>query len=142
MKVRGVYTLEAVFIVSISIWILVALCYGGMYVHDRVVMESVTNEETASWLSRSGAQSEQEWRTALEKKLEQNLLILRVHSVQTTKKLQSQKVQVRYSVPVSWTLLKKIWSGNKNTVVYETEREDVVPAKYKWDASIVDTEKG
>ena len=58
MRMKGVYTVEAVFIMSICIWVMVALCYGGMYVHDIVVLESVTNEEVAAWLSSSGQKQE------------------------------------------------------------------------------------
>ena len=43
--------LEAVFVMSISIWILTALCYGGFYVHDCLVLESGTNEVTAEWIA-------------------------------------------------------------------------------------------
>ena len=40
---KASFTVEAVFVVSICIWVLVALCYGGMYVHDRAVMASDVN---------------------------------------------------------------------------------------------------
>ena len=40
---KASFTVEAVFVVSICIWVLVALCYGGLYVHDRAVMVSDVN---------------------------------------------------------------------------------------------------
>ena len=81
MRMKGVYTVEAVFIMSICIWVMVALCYGGMYVHDIVVLESVTNEEVAAWLSSSGQKQEKVWLADLRKDLDNKLFLFQVRTV-------------------------------------------------------------
>ena len=81
MRMKGVYTVEAVFIMSICIWVMVALCYGGMYVHDIVVLESVTNEEAAAWLSSSGQKQEKVWLADLRKDLDNKLFLFQVRTI-------------------------------------------------------------
>lgn len=133
MKLRGVYTVEAVFIMSICIWVLVALCYGGMYVHDAVVLESVVNGETASWLSVPEQTEEKLWKEGLRRELDKKLFLFQVQAVKVKSGWKEKKIQVHYTVPVSWKKLKEIFCGNKPEVVYETTREKVVPAKSMWE---------
>ena len=52
---------------------------------------------------------------------------------QKKKYLAWYKVTAEYEVPVSFPLLKKIWLGNKQTGIYETEKEQVEYARIKWD---------
>lgn len=133
MRIRGVYTVEAVFIMSICVWVLIALCYGGIYVHDRVVLESVTNEETAAWLSSTERGEESRWRGDLEQELDKRLFLFRIRSVKVTSGWKEKKIRICYTMPVSWRLLKRIFMGNRSEAVYETSREDIVPAKHMWE---------
>jgi len=136
MRMKGVYTVEAVFIMSICIWVMVALCYGGMYVHDIVVLESVTNEEAAAWLSSSGQKQEKVWLADLRKDLDNKLFLFQVRTVKVKSGWNEKKIRVHYTVPVSWNLLKKILSGNKSEIVFETVRETLVPAESMWEKEI------
>lgn len=137
MKMRGVYTVEAVFVVSICVWVLVAICLGGMYAHDRVVLESVTNEEGAAWLSQPDTVSEKEWTDGLREKLDGQLYLFRIRGVTTKSVLSGRQIRVRYTVAISWKFLKGIWMNGKSEVAFETVREDVEPAIYMWDASVL-----
>lgn len=113
-----------------------ALCYGGMCVHDIVVLESVTNEEAAAWLSSSGQKQEKVWLADLRKDLDKKLFLFQVRTVKVKSGWNEKKIRVHYTVPVSWNLLKKILSGNKSEIVYETVRETVVPAESMWKKEI------
>lgn len=137
MKIRGVYTIEAVFVVSICIWVLIAVCYGGMYVHDRVVLETVTNEELAARLSGPDRKEEKKWCGELKDKLQKKLFLFRILGVKEKSGMQSKKTEVRYSIPVSWNFLKKIFMGGKTELCFETVREDITPANYMWDSEII-----
>lgn len=61
---KASFTVEAVFVVSICIWVLVALCYGGLYVHDRAVMvsdvNSIVNRELIQRMSEDEGKSRKE----------------------------------------------------------------------------------
>lgn len=137
MKVQGIYTVEAVFVMSICIWVLMAICYGGLYVHDMVVMESFTNEEAAAWLSRPDPAEKKQWCETMKKELDSRTFLIRIRSIKTKSVLQTKKVQVYFSVPVSQTLLKKIFMEGKSELLYETAREDTQPAQSMWNRDVV-----
>lgn len=129
--------MEAAFVVTICVWVLAAICFGGLYVHDRVVLESNTNEMTAAWLSEEKREEKDIWVENVRRKLDDQLFLIQVHAVETQGLLQSQRVRVRYSLPVTWLFLKKALTGGKPETVFETVREDIVPAKYMWDAGLI-----
>lgn len=137
MRAKGVYTVEAVFVMSISIWILVGICYGGMYVHDRIVLESVTNGEASAWLSQADSGETKTWCENLRKTLDGKMFLVQVRNVKSSTVLGGKKIQICYVLPVSWNLLKKILMQGRAELVYETVREDIVPAKYMWDSEVV-----
>lgn len=137
MRAKGVYTVEAVFVMSISIWILVGICYGGMYVHDRIVLESVTNGEASAWLSQAETEETKTWCENLRKTLDGKMFLLQVRDVRSSTVSGGKKIQIRYVLSVSWNLFKKILEQGRTELLYETVREDIVPTKYMWDSEVV-----
>lgn len=136
-KVRGSYTVEAVFIVTICVWVLMAILYCGLYIHDRIVLSSTVNEETAAWLA-SGDMSEAQWKKEMRECLERKLFLFTICDVSDKTGWNTKTVTVRYSIPVTEALLKHILSENKVQPSYETKREDIEPARYKWNAILED----
>lgn len=125
------YTVEAVFIVSICVWILIALCYGGFYVHDRLLLASELNEQTAEWIC-SGAEKTDEWCEDRKNGIQKKLFLFQITSIRVKNELAARNIQVTYTVPISWSTMKKLFTGKSSSVTYETEREMVQPADYMW----------
>lgn len=142
MKKNGYFTVEAVFIVTICIWVFAALVFQGLYVHDTVVMESETNERTAEWLSGGKEKKETEWQTDMTKRLNNKLFLMKVTRVKTEEKINKVIVKAYYELPVSLPYLKKILSGGKALSAFETERERLWAAKYRWDYEALQERKG
>ena len=61
MEKGGYYTVEAVFIVTICIWVVMALLYSGLYVHDRMVAISEMNQKLAEKFQRGDGGGTSEW---------------------------------------------------------------------------------
>lgn len=130
-RVNGYYTVEATFVVTICIWVLAALCFGGLYIHDRAVLSSTVNEMTAEWIEKEEVKKK-DWVKTAKSQLNETLFLMQVNRVEAEKTLSVWNIRVRYELPGALTYLKKIWSEK----VYETTREDVNPAVYKWDVDI------
>ncbi len=130
MKIRGSYTVEATFIVTIVIWIIVHICYGGMYVHDRLILGSVSNEALAFRLAIQ--ESENQWNTEIKSEIQEALFFMDVSSV----KIESGLASYKMSVNCTYTIF-----GKKKKYTYKTERENVNPTIYKWDYDILKGEK-
>ena len=135
--VRGSYTVEAVFIMTICVWIFMGIFYCGFYVHDRIILSSVTNESTAMWLNSAENISEKKWKQELLSELEEKLFLIQINEISSQKGIGSKKVKIRYSLPISWIFLRRILMGGENSSVYQTTRENIEPAESMWDAQIV-----
>ncbi len=135
-KTGGYYTVEATFVMTICIVVLMAVLYTGLYVHDRMIMETVTHRVTSAWIHMTEQKKwdESKFREKLTSELEKKLFILPVHGVSVSGELTSKKVCVRYSVPISIGFLKRIWGGSTGTREETVSIPDIWPAKWKWDA--------
>ena len=142
MKNGGAYyTVEAVFIVTITIVLTVAVMYAGFYVHDRMVIESVA----ARWLMRwenqtlSEKMSEDEFTDGLRADLEKSLFMFPVREIEVDEGILSADVTVRYGISVSFGFLNRIWGGNDGVREERTSVSTIWPAKMKWDGDAVGT---
>lgn len=126
---KGYMTVEATFVVSICIWIMMAICTGGFYVHDKMVLETITNERTCRYLKEENEKSEKTWKKELKKELNKKLFYLQVKKVTVSDSLTGMKVKVKYQLPSAVSYLK---NGT-----FKTTRENIVPAKYKWDYDLI-----
>ncbi|MCR5691503.1 MAG: hypothetical protein K6G62_04705 [Eubacterium sp.] len=129
--VRASFTLEATFVVSICVWVLVALCYCGLYIHDQAILESETNACLARAIRSDKLEASGEIRRGLEGKL----LLTEVKKVEVKDFLVYQRAQVTYDLNLSFPLLRKIFLGKKTQGSYEVFRESINAAKLRWDGS-------
>ena len=67
---------------------------------------------------------------------------MKVTRVKTEEKINKVIVKAYYELPVSLPYLKKILSGGKALSAFETERERLWAAKYRWDYEALQERKG
>lgn len=128
---EGYYTVEATFIVSICVWLMIALCYGGFYVHDKLLLGSEVNDNAFSWISLGG-KNKGKWEKSEKKNLQNKMFLFRIKRVNVKNGLTSKKIKVTYTVPISSKNIRNLFTEKKNEMIYETEREIINPAEYKW----------
>lgn len=133
MKLGGYYTVEATFVVTICLWVLIGLCYTGLYVHDSLLLESEINGQTAAWISDGGGKQEK-WEKLTKKKLQKKMFLMRIQSVKAKKGLTCRKITIQFEWPVSWKKLRQIFSRGKKSPACKVERETVRASHYLWDA--------
>ena len=144
MKRRsGYYTVEATFIVTICIVILMAILYTGLYVHDRIIVETVASSQASYWIHQDEEEkwSEEEFVEELRTELKKKLFLFTVHHVGVDEALIIKTVNVRYQVPVSLGFLRRIWGGDDGSREESISVSEVRPAKWKWDADAIKGEK-
>ncbi len=143
MKKPGYYTVEATFIVTICIVILMAILYTGLYVHDRIIIETVTSRQTSFWIyqNEDGKWNEEEFTDELKNDLDRKLFLFTVNHVDVDEMIIIKTVNVRYSIPISLGFLKRIWGGNDGARTECISVSEVRPAKWKWDADAIKGEK-
>lgn len=131
------YTVEAVFVCSICIWVLLALMYGSFYVHDRMILGSVTNELTAEHYQKGDKKASHEWENEVKQKLSDVLFLIQIEKVETKRGLGSIEVEIKYQVPISVGGIKDLFSDKENSNTYVTIKELPEPMEYKWDADLL-----
>lgn len=134
---KAYYTVEAAFVVSICVWLLFALIYGGFYIHDRVILGSVTNEMTSSRFQNGREAVTEEWERNVKHELQRQLFLMQIKEVKGDKGLLDVKMQIHYSLPISLDRIRKIFLGDSKNAVFETARELVKPMEYKWDYDLM-----
>lgn len=134
---KAYYTVEATFVVSICVWVLFALIYSGFYIHDRVILGSVTNEMTSSRFQNGRESVTGKWELQIKGELERRLFLMQIKEVKGEKGLMTVTLQVRYGLPISLDKIRKILSGGSGGTTFVTTRELVRPVEYKWDYDLL-----
>ena len=141
MEKGGYYTVEAVFIVTICIWVLMAILYSGLYVHDRMVVISEMNQKLAEKFQRGDGEGTLEWQDEARQSIANKLMLMRIKKIKVKKGALSAEMTVTYDLPVSLRGIKSLFSGGRQYMSLAVERELVNPVEYKWDYDIL-KEKG
>lgn len=127
------YTVEAVFVMTTCIGVLMALLYSGLYLHDHMIVKSEMNQRLAEHFQRGEGEVTTEWRSAVEQSMADKLFLMQIQSLRAVKGLTSVDMTVTYKLPISLRKLQQIFTNGKATVSMTTTRELVGAAKYKWD---------
>ena len=135
-KSGGYYTVEATFIVTITIVLTVAVLYAGLYVHDQMVIESVSARWLMRWEHQTSDEkmSEEEFTEGLRADLEKSVFMLPVRGIDVDEGLLSADVTVSYGLSLSFGFLNRIWGGTDGVREEDASVTTIWPAKLKWDA--------
>ncbi|MBR6229053.1 MAG: hypothetical protein IKQ97_04890 [Eubacterium sp.] len=144
MKKDAYFTVEATFVVTITMLLVVAVLYTGLYVHDRIITETVTERWTARWEHQTEEEkfSVGKFKKKLNKELSEKLFLVPIYGVDVEEKMTSLSICVRYGLPVSLSFLKRVWGGENGERKETVKATRIQPAKIKWDADAVKQEKG
>ena len=134
---KASYTVEAVFVFSICLWVLFALMYGSFYIHDRMIVGSMTSEMAAEHFQRGEKNTSAQWEKEIKQKLSAALYLMQIQKVEAKKGLAGIEIQVKYRTPISISGIKALFTDKniKDTVVIYKEMPK--PMEYKWDADLV-----
>lgn len=132
-KMGGYYTVEAAFVMTICIWVLMALVYSGLYLHDQMLVKSEMNEMLAEHFQKGEGENTSEWRRGIENSLDDKLFLMSIQGLKVKKSLFSVDMTIDYELPISLSRLKHIFTKGKPVVSLTATYELVRPAKYKWD---------
>lgn len=136
MKKAG-YTVEAVFVFSICLWVLLALIYGSFYIHDRMIVGSVTGEMAAERFQRGEKDISAQWEKEVKQKLSDALYLMRIQKVEAKRRLSSIEIEVKYKIPISISGIKSLFTDKNTRDIFVIQKELPKPMEYKWDADLL-----
>lgn len=130
------FTVEATFVVTISIWIILGIVYLSLFTHDYCVIYSIT-ENTLSEMTNNGKKYEKsKIEGEIRNKLGSKMMITQVDHVWVEEKLRAIKVEVGYAMNVKLPFVRELVEKIRDTKM-EVERHVICPAKDRWNSEIV-----
>ena len=157
-RYNGYYTVEATFVVTICSFVLIAILYTGLYVHDLMLVESYASVYTGvrtrssdimietegteyeGLSKKTTGKSSEEISGLIKEKLESDLFLFDLLSVDIDDGLLTRKISVDYTAPVSLGFLARAW-GSSEPGAFCFEVENYKPSKIKWDADGIKNKK-
>ncbi len=133
VKRKGSYTVEAVFVMTISVFVILALCYAAMFMHDKAAVLSAGHYILEPEPEKKQSKKE------LEEILEGKLFLIRINHTAYKDQIFSRKITVHYSLSLSVPLLKRALLGDDGTAQITVEQGKTDPVVLMWDAA---TRKG
>ena len=118
------YTVEAVFVGCITIWVILALLYSSFYIHDRMILGSEIANRIESGSERGEWSVSEKEENNLCRLLNEKLFLMKINQVSLTKKIASVRADVRYSLPISLSEIKALFvtkETGQNFVKYLTD---------------------
>ena len=118
------YTVEAVFVGCITIWVILALLYSSFYIHDRMILGSEIGNRIECGSERGELSVSEKEENNLCRLLNEKLFLMKINQVSLTKKIASVRADVRYSLPISLSEIKALFvtrETGQNFVKYLTD---------------------
>ena len=130
---RASFTVEAVFVMSITIWIIMAICYLALYSHDNAVMYSLAEHYVEQAVEDGKEWKESELQSGLKKYLQKHVMISQIDRVSVNRQVLSVKAEIAYHVNVEMPFIKTVLSGGHGATVCVFSKV-LFPPYYMWDA--------
>ena len=123
------YTVEAVFVGCITIWVILALLYSSFYIHDRMILGSEIGNRIECGSERGELSVSEKEENNLCRLLNEKLFLMKINQVSLTKKIASVRADVRYSLALFVTR-----ETGQNFVF---TKELIRPMEMKWDYDLL-----
>lgn len=132
---RASFTVEATFVIPISIWIVLLVCYLAIYAHDETVLVSLGHNYLEMAFENGENPGISSLETNMQKYLQKHLLLGQVDEVAVKKTGWSVSASFTYQSTVSVPFVKKMLTGKEGRKV-SVSRERFLPAERMWECEI------
>lgn len=131
------YTVEAVFVGCITIWVILALLYSSFYIHDRMILGSEIGNRIECGSERGELSVSEKEENNLCRLLNEKLFLMKINQVSLTKKIASVRADVWYSLPISLSEIKALFVTRETGQNFVFTKELIRPMEMKWDYDLL-----
>lgn len=133
---RASFTVEAAFVMSITIWVLTGICYLSLYSHDQAAMYSLLQNYLETSVENGKDCSESEMQKGMKVYLQKHCVICRVDSVLVKKELLSVRAEVKFHPEITLPVIRRLLSAEKSGII-SGSHERIFAPYYVWDSEAV-----
>ena len=126
-------TIEAVFVINITIWVLMAVCYAAVYSHDRTAMFSMAEHYIEQAVEDGKKFTASDMETGLKQYVNEHLFLCRADSISVKKELLSVRVDITFHAEVSVPFIKRLLTGEKGKKI-SLSHELLFAPEYLWNS--------
>ena len=130
---KASFTVEAVFVINITIWVLAAVCYAAVYSHDRTAMYSMTEQFMEQSVENGKKFTESEMETGMEQYMNEHLFLCRADRITVKRALLSVRTDISFHVEVRVPFLQKLLTGEKGRKI-SVSHEVLFAPEYLWNS--------
>lgn len=105
---RASFTVEAVFVVSIVVWIVASICYLSVFTHDQAVLFSLTQNYVEQMAENGNEFTEGQLEAGLIPYISSHMRLCRIDHISVKKKLMSVNVDIEYTAGVQFPFARKL----------------------------------
>lgn len=129
---RASFTVEAVFVVSIVIWIVAAICYLSVLSHDQTALFSLTQNYVEQAVENGKEFTESGLGKGLMQYISSHMMLCHIHHISVKKNLLSVSVDIEFMADVQFPFARALLSAGhlRTTRVFH---EVLFAPYYIWD---------
>lgn len=110
---KASFTVEAVFVVSIVVWIVVSICYLSVFTHDQTALFSLTQSYVEQAVENGSEFTEDGLRAGLMPYISSHMMLCRIDNISVKKRLMSVDVDLEYTTQVQFPFAGKLLSAGR-----------------------------
>lgn len=129
---EGSFTVEAVYVMIIIIWIVIALLYSTLYAHDIVVAKSV--------LQLSLMKGEETKQTT--QMINGQTFLMNGYSIKKSEELLCEKATLSYDIEIKDKLIQMILFHGREEGSTSVEKEKATCVELMWDSVVIEEKAG
>lgn len=132
---KASFTVESTFVLTITIWIVMSICYFSMYAHDRTVLYALAQNHVEEWSEQK--ENEKVISESLQQYADNYLVITEVQGVKMRKGIHKVDATIDYRLKIHFPFVNKLFQTKEKGEI-KISRENLRPAYYLWDSQVVE----
>ncbi len=134
---KASFTVEAVFVMTITVWILLSLCDLALYMHDKTVLCTITHDFMERETGHGEKRGTSELSSCLKEELETHLLISEIKTVNIKQRFLELRAEVRFRITAHLPFVRDLYNGNGWKTV-EISHQTLSAPEYMWDSQMAE----
>lgn len=105
---RASFTVEAVFVVTIIVWVVASVCYLSVFTHDQAALFSLTQSYVEEVEENGKEFTEDRLAVGLAPYLRSHMMLCRIGNISVKKKLTSVDVDIEYTAEIRFPFAREL----------------------------------
>lgn len=128
---KASFTVEAVFVINITIWVLAAVCYAAVYSHDRTAMYSMAEHVMEQSVENGKKFTVTEMEARMKQYMNEHLFLCRADRITVKRAFLSIRADITFHAEVRVPFIQKLLTGEKGRKI-SVSHEVLFAPEYLW----------